>query len=874
MKIEKVRVFEGRNIYSHKRCIKMNLDLEGYSDVSSKEISGFNKALLGYLPSLREHCCSIGEKGGFLQRLYEGTYLSHICEHTVIALENILDIDVSYGKAREIGGEKYYIIYEYKYRNTGIECGKIAVELINSIINNKDYNLKNKIEQLKYILKTEELGPSTLAIINEAKKHNIPITKIGENSMFQLGYGVNSQRVEATICDSTSTISVDIACDKLLTKDILNNQCVPTAKGYRVNNYIDLLIKADNIGYPVVLKPRFGNQGKGVFVNIKTQDELINDYRILSKDYKEIIIEKFIHGKDYRICIVDGKFIAAAQRIPPYVIGNGINSVQELISELNKDSRRGEGHEKPLTKIKIDKELKENIAKQGFDLNSIISKNQKVILRQNANLSTGGIAIDCTDIVSDDVKDVCIRAAKAIGLNICGIDLCCRDISNPLDKDSAIMEVNAAPGIRMHQYPYKGKSRNVAKAIIDMMFKNNKSSIPIISVTGTNGKTTTTRLISHILKKCGKSVGMTTTGGIYINDKCIEKGDTTGYDSATTILTNNEIDIAVLELARGGLIKGGLPYNLSDIAIITNITEDHLGLDGINTLEDMAYVKSLVGEAVKEDGYVVINADDKASINIIDRMRSKIILFSKDKDNIILNKYLKRGSMNVYLHDDFIYMQQGNIKKSIINVKDIPITLGGKLDYNIENSMAVISALIGMGIDIEYIKEGISTFYSNEYDNPGRFNLYNLEGCSVILDYGHNIEGYKAVFNGVEKIKHKSTIGVIGVPGDRTNSSMMEIGNICGKFFDYIYIKEDRDKRGRKVGEVANLIKNGILDTGFDKNKIKIILDEEKALKEAIEKSNKNDLVVMFFEEFEPALNIVKEKAKKGKGNEESIALA
>ncbi len=368
------------------------------------------------------------------------------------------------------------------------------------------------------------------------------------------------------------------------------------------------------------------------------------------------------------------------------------------------------------------------------------------------------------------------------------------------------MEVNAAPGIRMHQYPYKGKSRNVAKAIVDMMFKEDNGNIPIISITGTNGKTTTTRLIAHTLSLSGKKVGMTTTGGIYINNKCIDKGDTTGYYSAKTVLTNKEVEVAVLELARGGLIKAGLPYDLADVGIITNVTEDHLGLGGINTLEDMAYVKALVGEAVKKDGYVVINADDEASINIIDRMRSRIILFTKNKNNPIISQYLNHENLVLYLDNDTIYLQNLNQNKAIINVNKVPITLGGKLTYNIENAMASIAALIALGLDVNTIRQGLESF-NNEEQNPGRFNVYDVHGTNVILDYGHNIEGYKAVLESVKKMNYKRIIGVIGVPGDRTDSSTLKIGNICGKNFDYIYIKEDRDTRGRKNGEIADLLK-------------------------------------------------------------------
>jgi cyanophycin synthetase len=864
MKIDEIRVFNGRNIYSHKKCIKIDVDLEGYKDIPTKSIENFNERLLKILPQIKEHRCGIDEEGGFVKRLKEGTYLSHVCEHIILALQNILEINVSYGKSREIYEDKYYIIYEYSYENTGIETGKIAVALVNSLINGTEFNLNNDLKILRSILREEEIGPSTLSIITEAKKKNIPIIKLAEGSIFQLGYGKHSKIIEATIDNDTEAIGVDIACDKLLSKEFLQNQCLPVAEGDIVRNSQELLIKADRIGYPVVLKPRYGNQGKGVFVNIKDEKEVIRAYRILSEKFDNIIIEKNIFGKDYRVCIVDGKMVAVSERIPPYVIGDGINNIKQLIDELNKDSKRGEDHEKPLTKIKIDEELKQCILKKEYNLESIIPKGKKIALRENANLSTGGEAIDCTDIICEENIDICKRTAKTIGLNICGIDICCSDISKPIGTDGAIIEVNAAPGIRMHHYPSKGKSRNVAGAIVDMMFKDTPTQMPVVSVTGTNGKTTTTRLIGYVLTLSGYNVGMTTTGGIYVNNRCIEKGDTTGYNSAMTILTNKEIDAAVLETARGGIIRRGLAYDLADVGVITNITEDHLGIDGIETIEDLAYVKSLIGEAVKNKGYVVINADDNASISILNRIKSNIIMFSKNKRNPMLLKNIKQGGYGVYTHEGVIYVEKGENILPIVRIKDVMITLDAKLTYNIENAMAACAALIGLNIDYSIIRKGLISFYGDENFNPGRFNIYNINGVQVVLDYGHNIEGYKAVIKGAKSIEHKRLIGVIGVPGDRTDASTEYIGEISGNSFDYIYIKEDKDKRGRKVGEIANIIKRGIIKSGFDERKLEIILGEQEALKKAIDNAGDGDLIIIFFEKLDPLVKLVKEKISVG----------
>lgn len=860
MKIDEFIVFEGRNIYSHKKCIKMYVDLEGYMDIPTKSIKGFNENLLKMIPVLSEHRCGIDEEHGFEKRLREGTYLAHVCEHIILAIQNMMGINVAYGKSREIEGDKYYIIYQYMYKNSAIEIGRLAVSLINSLINQSTYNLDDYMEKVKNVLKAEEIGPSTLSIITEAKKRKIPVMKIGEGSLFQLGYGKQSKIVEATISHNTSCIAVDIACDKLLTKEILYNQCLPVAEGGMVTNGLDVLIKAEKIGYPVVLKPRFGNQGKGVLINIKNEKEAIKAYGILSKNFNDIIIEKNISGRDYRVCVVDGKVVAASERTPPYVIGDGIRSIKELIDEVNKDTMRGEGHEKPLTKIKISDELKTYIMKKGYDLDTIVSKGKKIVLRENGNLSTGGKAVDCTDIICRENIEICERTAKTIGLDICGIDICCEDISKPITQAGAIIEVNAAPGIRMHHYPSEGNSRDVAGAIVDMMFKNVTKDIPIVSVTGTNGKTTTTRLIGYVLKKLGKNVGMTTTGGIYINDKCVYKGDTTGYYSAQTVLMNKEVDAVVLETARGGIIRKGLAYDSADVSVITNITEDHLGIDGIDTIEDLAYVKSLVAEAVKDDGYAVLNADDPVSITIIKRVKSKKIMFSKDKYNPILRKNIKCGGYGVYVHEGIMYVEDDKCIAPIVRVKDIEITLEGKLDYNIENAMAACSALVGLKVDYSIIKEGLMSFYGDEDFNPGRFNMYNVKGATVVLDYGHNIEGYKAVLKGAKNIDHNRLIGIIGVPGDRTDSSVEEVGKIAGENFDYIYIKEDRDRRGRKIGEIAKLLERGVIKSGFNHKKVSTILDERYALEKAIDDARPGDLIITFFEEYNPLVELVKNK--------------
>lgn len=857
MKIVKKRIYEGKNIYSHKKCIRIDVDLEGYSEIPSKKIPNFNFNIVEILPELKKHRCGIDEEGGFVKRLEEGTYLAHICEHCIIAIQNILGMDVSYGKAREIKGELYYIIVQYEYENTAIEIINLAVDLINSLIKSSPINFNGRLQEIKQTLQRETIGPSTKSICDAAKNYGLPVTELGKSGIYQIGYGKQGRIIEAAISNKTNCVGVDISCDKFLTKQLLDIQNIPVAEGRKVFNIIGLLREAEFIGYPVVIKPQYGNKGKGVMLNLKNEKELIKAYTSLLKITKDIIIEKYVKGNDYRICVVDYKVVAASLRVVPFVIGDGESNIKALINILNNDPLRGQDHEKPLTTIKFDKELCNCLYRQNMSLDYIPNKGEKVILRENANLSTGGIAVDCTDDVCDENIDYCIRAAKALGLDICGVDICTEDISIPINKQNGIvMEVNAAPGIRMHHFPSQGKKRDVGKAIVDMLYEGRPSNIPVISVTGTNGKTTTTRMIGHVLKMMGMTTGITSTDGIYINDKCIHKGDDSGFNSAKTLLLNRDVEAVVLETARGGIVRRGLAYDLADVAVITNITNDHLGLDGIDSMEDLMFVKSLVGEEVKENGYTVINADDKYSKRILDRISCEKIYFSKSKDNELIKENINNGKIAVFIEDNNICVINNHRKYLIISIDELPISYNGILTYNIENAMAACAALVGLNIDYCMISKGFSDFMPCD-DNEGRFNMFEYYGRKVILDYGHNIEGYKAVLSCINKLKTKNRlIGVVGVPGDRQDNVIKEIGEICCEYLDEIIIKEDKDRRGRSIGEVSQLLKISMLKNSNKKN-VKVYLDEVDALEYAIKISKKDDIIIVFYENIEPLLNYI-----------------
>ena len=859
MKILKIKVFEGKNIYSYKKCIRLDVDLCGFAETPSKDIYNFNSGLLKLIPELYTHRCGIDEDRGFVKRLDEGTYLGHICEHIVIAIQNKLGIDVSYGKAREIEGDLYYIIFQYEYKGVALETARLAIDIINSLINNQAINFQARIKILEEILRKEIIGPSTKAIKEAAERYGLPVFQIDDSGFYQVGYGRQGRIIEATIGAQTSCVSADIASDKVLTKELLKIQKIPVANGSRVSNIISLLKEGERIGYPLVMKPRYGSKGEDVYVNITTEKELVKTFNKVKDKHNELIIEKYIEGLDYRVCVVGYNVVAVALRTPPSVVGDGKNNIKTLIGLLNENPIRGFDHEKPLTKVKIDKELLISLEKQNVSLSTILKEGEKILLRENANISTGGVATDYSNRICEENKRLCIRAAKAIGLDICGIDIKALDISKPLDGQGVIIEINAAPGIRMHEYPFEGSPKEVGEAILNLQYNGVPVNIPIISITGTNGKTTTTRLISHIYRSIGYIVGMTSTDGIFIDGRCIDKGDDTGFNSAKTVLLNKDVEVAVLETARGGLIKNGLAYDFADVAIITNINDDHIGMDSVSSIEELAHIKALVAETVKEDGYVIINADDKWSKNIIEKIKAKIVFFSKYKDNELISKAINEDGIAVYLDDQKIYITNHRREYKIIDLKSMPIALGGILEFNIENAMAACAGLVALGVDYCMITKGLKTFKLNETDNSGRFNVYELNGVKVILDYGHNYDGYKAILSAVNKMKYNRLIGVIGMPGDRRNDSVVSVGELCGEYLDNVIIKEDKDRRGRKKGEVARLLEVGVKNIAKKKN-CKINLDEVEAFEEAIRISSSGDIIIVFYEQLDPLIGLIKQK--------------
>ncbi|HEX3026099.1 MAG TPA: cyanophycin synthetase [Clostridia bacterium] len=854
MDICDLTIFEGRNIYSHRPVMKMVVDIGEYADTPTKDIRGFNEKLLQSFPGLKTNCCGLGYEGGFLEKLRSGTYLAHVLEHVVLEMQFMLGYDVRYGKTRLLEEPSYYyLVYEYENEICGLECGKAATFILNCFLNGEDIEIGEFLDYLKSVSAGADLGPSTSAIVKEAKKRGLPITRIGHDSLVRLGYGKHSRLVESTLTDATPCIAADISSNKQLTKSILSEHQIPVPYGKVVYSELSAVMAAGQVGPPVVIKPFDANQGKGVRLNLKTEEEIRIAFQEASKYSSGVIVEKYIQGKDYRILVVGGKVRAVAERLAASVTGDGTHTIGELVEMVNLDPNRGESHEKPLTKIHLNQAERMVLKKKGLTLDSIPGRGDEITLRENANLSTGGIAIDRTDVIHPDNADIAVRAANAIGLDIAGIDVVAGDISHSIVKTGgAVVEVNTAPGIRMHLYPSQGTPRNVASDIVDMLFPTAESkTFPIVSVTGTNGKTTTVRLIAHTLSLSGKTVGMTSTSGTFINGKCICKGDNSGPLSAKCLLSNKQIDAAVLETARGGIVRQGLGYDLADVGIITNITDDHLGLDGINTLEDLAYVKALVAEAVKPGGSAVLNAADPMTLKILGRVKADKILFCLNLPEKEL--FSLKNTLFVYFDSGWITIKSGERLIRVAQIKDIPITSGGIVTCNIENCLAAVSALYALKIPVSTIAEGLKTFENN----TGRFDLFNLGNYQVLIDYAHNKAGFEVVFDACSKLKYKRLVGVIGMPGDRNNSSLREVGKLCAQHYDRIYIKEDLDLRGRQPGEVAGVFNDAILSAGYPKDRVSIILKETDALEQAMKTAQSGDLIVVHYEKLQPLVDLV-----------------
>jgi cyanophycin synthetase len=847
MKILEIRALRGANYYSRYPVIYMQLDLGELGKISSDTIPGFKARVEKILPSLIEHRCSPGHRGGFFERLDRGTWAGHIAEHVALELQCLAQMEVGFGKTCSTDEDGIYnVIYRYRDEEAGLEAGKYAVEIVDRLFKNQDTEIPPIIDRLKEIRENNLLGPSTQSIVSEAKKKGIPVIRLNNESYVQLGFGIRQRRIQATIIDSTSALGVEIADDKKRTKELLARMGIPVPEGYSVDTWPGALETAERIGYPVTIKPITGNHGRGITTNISTPADLEASFLYAKKFNELLLVEKFLSGADYRILVIDGKFAAAARRDPAFIVGDGTSTIRQLIDEVNLDPKRGFGHEKTLTRIKIDYMTERLLSQKHLTLHSIIPKDEKVYLKTTANLSAGGIAIDVTDEVHPMTKTMSERISQIIGLNVIGIDLITTDHRIPLSANNGgIIEVNAAPGFRMHVNPSEGKPRNVAGAVVDMLFPpGSKYDIPIVAVTGTNGKTTTVRLIAHILGLNGKSVGMTSTDGITIGNNSIIEGDYSGPEGAKIVLMDASVDHAVLEVARGGIIRRGLGFEESDIAVITNITPDHLGEGGINTLEDLARLKSTLVETVKPTGYAVLNADDELVLTLKKQSTGQVILFSLKHDNPELLKHHADGNIIVTVIDGSLIIQKGPLVSTVAKVNEIPLAFGGYALFNVSNTLAAVAATYALGLNEKQIRAGVISFSPSIGQSPGRMNIIDMGNFKVMVDYSHNIGAVKATGQMLPFIAPGKKIRMVVGTGNRRTQDIIDFGESLAEFYDYVVIT-DTDPRTRAPGETCKLVQEGLIKGGFAKENIAIILDGREATQKALEMASAGDIVVL-----------------------------
>lgn len=849
MKIREIRAMRGPNYWSIRRhkLIVMKLDLMEMEELPTNKISGFAERLEAMFPTMYAHECSEGCPGGFFKRVKEGTWMGHVVEHIALEIQTLAGMDVGFGRTRSTSEHGVYnVVFTYMEEKAGLYAARAAVRITEALAANENYNLEEDLQNMREIREDERLGPSTGSIVEEAQARGIPWIRLNRHSLVMLGYGVNQKRIQATVTSNTSSIAVEIACDKEDTKNLLEAANIPVPKGKIIYDEEDLTRAIEYINYPVVIKPINGNHGRGATINIRNWEDAKEALAVAKKISRGVICEKYITGFDHRVLVIDYKFVAAAKRTPAQVIGDGVLSIQQLIDEVNKDPRRGYGHEKVLTSIKVDEMTLAILEEKGLKLDSVLKKDEILYLKSTANISTGGTATDITDLVHPHNVFMAERIARIVGLDICGIDIMTDDISEPVEATGgAILEVNAAPGFRMHLAPTDGLPRNVAEPVIDMLFPPGSNiRIPIIAVTGTNGKTTTTRLIAHMAKTAGHKVGFTTTDGIYIQNIMMQRGDCTGPASTEFVLKDPTVDFAVLECARGGILRAGLGFGQCDIGVVTNIAADHLGLKDINTLEDMARVKSIVVEAVMPSGYALLNADDENVSNMAKGVNCKIAYFSMDEKNPLVKMHCEKGGLAAIAENGYITICKGNWKIRVEKIVNIPLTFRGKAIFMIQNILpAVLSGFI-RNFKIEDIRLALETFIPSPVQTPGRMNMFEFKKFNVMVDYAHNPAGFQAIGRFLEKIDAKPKIGIIAGVGDRRDEDIILLGTLAAKMFDEVVIRQDRNLRGRSENEIIDLMLKGI--HSIDENKkIKVIPSEPEAIDYAFKNAKKGSFIVI-----------------------------
>ena len=872
LQIVQTQVFRGPNYFSYDPAIRLVVDLGALEHWPSNTIAGFNETLLELLPGVGEHSCSRGHAGGFRERLEEGTWAGHVAEHIAIELQRESGAQVYRGKTRSTGTPgQYNVTYGYWEEQVGLAAGRLAVRLVNHLVEReKGFDFDQELERLILLAERRAFGPSTQAILDEAASRDVPYIRLNDQSLVQLGQGKYQQRIRATMTSKTSALAVDIAGDKQLTRQLLESAGLPVPPGRIVRTADEAVEAATRVGFPVVVKPLDGNHGRGVGLGLTSVRAVRGAFTRALKESRRgwVVVEGMVTGRDYRLLVIGGHMVAVAERVPAHVVGDGKRTVRELVAEANADPRRGIGHEKVLTRIKIDEVAEALVRSQGHELDGVPDADAMVLLAATGNMSTGGSAIDRTWDAHEDNVEIAEEAARVVGLDVAGIDFIAPDITVPVrEAGGAIVEVNAAPGFRMHTNPTEGEPQYVARPVIDLLFPaGSPSRIPIVAVTGSNGKTTTVRMIAHVMKNMGHKVGLTSTDGILIDGRLTKRVDASGPRSAQTVLQNPRVDFAVFEVARGGILREGLGYGRNDVAVVLNVTGDHLGLRDIDTIEQLAAVKRVIVEAVPRDGFAVLNADDKLVLEMRKHCSGNVILFTMNEEHELIERWVRRGRKAVVLqHDDkgeLIVLRDGRRTMPVGYTHQFPATFDGRARMNVQNLLAAVAACHVSGAHLHDIRHGLRTFTTDFFQAPGRLNLVDLGGVTVLLDYAHNAAGLQMVGDFVERMTSEPPpahpgeptwsanlrVAVVATAGDRRDEDMRELGRVAARYFDEVIVREDVHTRGRDRGATGSLVMQGIDEAraqGARVGSAQLITDELDACRSALDRSRSGDLVVL-----------------------------
>lgn len=867
LRVSRIRALRGPNYWRLAPVIACDVRLGSLEDVSSADIPGFSERLVSALPTLGDHPCSRRTAGGFLARLHEGTHLPHILEHVALELQTLAGSDVSFGRLVRSGEPGvWWVIVAYEEEDVGVESMRQGARLLRACLAGESVDVGPVVSALQQLSEDVRLGPSTAAIVEEARRRGIPVRRLNSRSLVRLGLGRNLRRVQATLTDRSSSIAVEIAQHKEETKRVLSASGLPVPEGTIVRSLERALTGAEELGYPVILKPHDASHGRGVSTRLDTPDELTDAWASAREVSSRVIVERYHRGRDFRVLVVDGRFVACAERVPAHVTGDGMHTVAQLVEAANRDPRRGRGHRKHLTRLPSDERTAALLARHGLSLASVPAPGERVFLRATANLSTGGTSVDRTEEIHSENVVCCEMAAGAVGLDIAGIDIVSPDIAVPFrDNRAVILEVNAAPGIRMHTHPAEGQSRNVAAPILDMLYPpGSESRIPIIAVTGTNGKTTTVRLVSHLFRSTGRRVGFTTTDGVYLHNRCVMSGDLTGPFAANIILSNRSVDVAVLETARGGLLRSGLGFDECDVGVVLNVSSDHLGIAGIGTLGQLAELKGVVAAVVRREGHAVLNADDPLVHAMRERTMADVVLFSARDDggSGALADHVTRGGIAACMHQGQFVLRRGRLQIPVAAEREVPLMLGGAARFQRQNVLAAMASAYVQGVRYDDIRAGLLSFFPSASLTPGRLNFLRLpNGARVIVDYAHNAAAVAGLLEMVRHLPARRRLAAVGVPGDRRDEDVIAVGRLCASF-DYVIVKEDADRRGRAPGEVPRLLVQGLTDGGLSRAAVEVIPDEVTATQRGVSLlDDDGDLLVVLVEKVSPTLARLSELA-------------